>query len=1146
MRFSSISLERYGRFEDCELQFRAGDPDLHVIYGANEAGKTTSLAAVSDLLFGFPQRSRYNFLFDYTLLRVGAVLEQAGRTFACRRKKGTSGTLLDTSDAAIDEAPLLAMLKGQTRETFGLSFSLDQDALRSGGRAMVEARNDLGRTLFAAGSGLTGIAEELKRLEAEADAIWGPQAAARRSFTQAQRELADRTKAVRDEALKPKAWSDARTASERTGAALETARSERDSVLTEVGAAERVRRLAPLVRRRAEELDELRSHEATIDVGKQREDAAETVIQDADAAQRARSAAEQLLRDVTERKAKVAADPLALAESGEIDELVVGSGAGEKAARDVVGLEAEHSAAETLVRRLRVEAGANAEAAPPRAVAAKLRDLARKYAETAAATVQIEESRGDLEERRRRANAKLDGAGAEQSADALVDAVDAARALGADADARCDSARHAAETAGGAVAAALSRLAPWTGTISDLSALPGVSADEIETARAGLLELASEIRREEEQAHRLRDDAAGLALEIEGLGKGAAVSPEEIAGARENREARWQPLRRHTLSGTPLPSPADAVAAFEASVALVDERMELRFTLADASSRLSLLEKSKASNELHASQAEARAADAGRRRDETLERWTARLASSGLPTVEPVRLQAWQSDREAAAVAQRAHDKLSAEANAIVARRDAARFALAVVLGGLDAGGTLAPVLATAERRRREIEAAAQERLLARSELDQVDEDGASLARRAQRLDTDASANSAAWTTSLAEAGLDLDIVTCGAVLGVIEELREATASQAQLRRRIDGISRDARDHASRVNAVADRLGVPAAGIGTRVRALRDRLAEARSAAKLLEALDLEEARRSVEVDEAGAKLRAADEMLAPLMAETASADRAALTAAIERSRARRLLAERLAETERRLVDDGDGLALDELVAAASGSDPDELVGRVSALNFRLAEFNTVVDGAATAHGDAKRTFADLESGTTSAADAAADAEQARSEIEVLAEDYILRRAQTVTLKWAIEQYRERHQDPMLLRAGVLFSILTTGRYATLRVDTEGTSPRLLGLRDDGRTIVEVGHMSEGTTDQLFLALRLAALEQSVAAGIDLPFLADDLFVNFDDERAEAGFRVLADVARSTQVLFFTHHQHLGAIAKSIVGAKVHSECALS
>ena len=109
MRFATLSLERYGRFEDCELSFRQGDPDLHVVYGANEAGKSTSLAAVSDLLFGFPARSPYNFVYDYALLRVGAVLEDEGHSFACRRKKGTAGTLIDAEDRLLDEAMLLSI-----------------------------------------------------------------------------------------------------------------------------------------------------------------------------------------------------------------------------------------------------------------------------------------------------------------------------------------------------------------------------------------------------------------------------------------------------------------------------------------------------------------------------------------------------------------------------------------------------------------------------------------------------------------------------------------------------------------------------------------------------------------------------------------------------------------------------------------------------------------------------------------------------------------------------------------------------------------------------------------------------------------------------------------------------------------------------
>ncbi|MBS9476953.1 ATP-binding protein [Ancylobacter radicis] len=1150
MRFARLSLERYGRFERCELDFRAGSPDLHVIYGANEAGKTTSLAAVSDLLFGFPTRSPYNFLFDNALLRVGAVLEEGGRRLVCRRRKGTTGTLLDAGDVAMDEAPLLAMLKGQTRETFGLSFSLDQNGLRAGGRAMVEAKNDLGRTLFAAGSGLTGIADELKTLDGEVDAIWGPKAAKHRTFTKAQEQLATALKAIRDDALKPKAWSEARQAAERARAALEAARGARDAVQAGLRAADRVRRLAPLVRRRQEHLDLLGGSDGTADLGKPREDGAETIIQEADEAQRQKAAADQLRAEASERHGTVAADPAILARAEEIDQLVADAGAGEKAARDLVRLEPELLAAEALTARLRAEAGGNADVAPTRAGAAKLRDLARLRGEIAAAGRQIEESRADIEERRMRAQARLEASVAASPAgagfDPLIDAVNAARALGADADARGEAARRRAEASLSAVAPLLARLVPWRGSVDELAALPRIGEREIEAARAEIADIAAGLRREEEQVQRSTDQIAAVELAIEQLATGAVVSPEDIAAARRHRQDRWQPIRDHVLGGAELSAPEAAVAEFEASLAQADERMELRFRLADASSRLALLEQDKARHALEAQQATARAAEARRRHERALEAWGGRLSGVGLPALDPSRFLTWQADREAAEAAHQHYLAHRAECEGVLARRDACRALLAEALGSADTGGPLAPLLAIAERRRAEAEGAVQRRRLAQEQLDQIAAERTTLERRQQRLDADSAATARAWEAALAEAGLQMDSATCGAVLDLLDELRQAQVAQAELRRRVEGIRRDARDHVARVDALADQCGLAPADTSARVRALRERLAAARANATLLGSLEEDMRRRAAQAEDAGARLRAADEALAPLLAQTGARDRAELSAAIERSRARRRLLEELAATERRILDEGDGMALDALVAGVTAADPGALAGQISALEARLKELNDEVDQAATAHGDARSAFAALNSGATSAVGAAADAEQARAEMEVLAEHYILKRAQALTLKWAIETYRERHQDPLLLRAGELFSTLTTGRYVTLRVDADGASPRLLGLRDDGRTMVEVGAMSEGTTDQLFLALRLAALEQSVAAGVNLPFLADDLFVNFDDQRAEAGFRVLAEVATSTQVLFFTHHPHLMAIARHVVGADLHSECALA
>ena len=81
--------------------------------------------------------------------------------------------------------------------------------------------------------------------------------------------------------------------------------------------------------------------------------------------------------------------------------------------------------------------------------------------------------------------------------------------------------------------------------------------------------------------------------------------------------------------------------------------------------------------------------------------------------------------------------------------------------------------------------------------------------------------------------------------------------------------------------------------------------------------------------------------------------------------------------------------------------------------------------------------------------------------------------------------------------------------------------------------------MSTGTADQLYLALRIASVADYLRRAPPLPFIADDLFINFDDERAAAGFQVLGQLAEKTQVLFFTHHQHLADIASKTLGASI-------
>ena len=86
------------------------------------------------------------------------------------------------------------------------------------------------------------------------------------------------------------------------------------------------------------------------------------------------------------------------------------------------------------------------------------------------------------------------------------------------------------------------------------------------------------------------------------------------------------------------------------------------------------------------------------------------------------------------------------------------------------------------------------------------------------------------------------------------------------------------------------------------------------------------------------------------------------------------------------------------------------------------------------------------------------------------------------------------------------------------------------GVRPD-KTEVSVDGMSDGTRDQLFLALRLATIERQRDQQDPLPFVVDDILVGFDDERSKACLEVLAEFAQKTQVLVFTHHSMVAQAA---------------
>ena len=162
------------------------------------------------------------------------------------------------------------------------------------------------------------------------------------------------------------------------------------------------------------------------------------------------------------------------------------------------------------------------------------------------------------------------------------------------------------------------------------------------------------------------------------------------------------------------------------------------------------------------------------------------------------------------------------------------------------------------------------------------------------------------------------------------------------------------------------------------------------------------------------------------------------------------------------------------------------------------------------------------------------EAEEARADAVALASRWAVARLGVTLLNRALERYRQEHQDPVLAHASAAFAALTGGRYRRV-VPELGDGKEKLRLaveRRDG-TLQPAAVLSEGTRDQLFLAMRFGTLEARAEEGtLPLPIVLDDVFVNFDDRRTEAGLARLGALVPLTDVVYFTHHERVVELAE--------------
>ncbi len=1145
MRLDRLDLIRFGKFTDTPLAFPASECDLHLIVGANEAGKSTVRQAILDLFYNIDRSSPYRFKHGLTELELGGVVQAGGVTLPLRRLKRNKDPLVDPAGKPLPDGTMERLLGGADQKFYERMFGLNHPTLIAGARELLNSSGDVGQMLFQAAAGVTGLHKLRQRLEADAYALWGDRKRGDASYYIGLQQYQEAEKRLKEVGVSSGKWLAVKREQDAAEADAEAAQARYVACERERQRLERVRRVAGPLRQREEASALLATLGAPplldADAGAVFAAAATEIAQ-------ARGTHDLLARRVDDEAAALAGiivNTVVLDHQAEIETLEGRVAAYLTAGEDLPALQAQidarTGAAISLARQIdwpESTLAAIEAKLPSRPVRSELQALSRTHAALALAATQARAVHAASRETIDALKGKIAGAPAATPLPAVATALKQAVALNLDErTARTVEKVQAGETR---LAAAMGLLAPWAGDEPTLRALTLPQAGEWQevTTRQGAL-----AARRDQLVVALRGkrvDAAKAKARLDAYTEQhRPVTAEAIATSRDTRDAVWRQVRAGELA------PAAAGDRYEGLVESADRLADQRYHDAARTEQGHTLAVEHAAlqaeiDELAAQDAATEGALAALRQD-----WNRRMQALGLE-VSVAQFPAWVQGRDRALAAAAALAEARAEQRELAAASRACVAALRTALADAGAGAPGAadlPLLITrAEALQQE-----QAEAAARVESWREQRDAAEVALPALEHNDNAAREAldnwqAAWTRQLAAAGLDPAMGTAAAAnaLEIQTQIDDAcrhvkdnaAPRVVQMTLELDGFARRAKELAR--TCAPDIADLAPTEIAARLRellrgALQGQLSHASTAAAL------QKTRADLAAAEE-ARVRA-EARIRPLLDAARVATIDELRAAIAAADDYRAVHTRMTNAGEAARNGGDNLPLAVLQDEVAAVDPAQIEVLLEDAARARRDAQDARDACIRRHATAKAAF-DLIAGQDDAVRAESLRRDAMLGMGEAVDEYVRITVGARLVKWAVDRYSEEQQQPLLKRASGLFARLTDGRFTKLSVNFEASPPALNAHRADG-TFVAIGGLSTGTEDQLFLALRLAALDLHLDAGTPLPFIADDIFINWSDDRAAAGFGVLAELATRTQVIMLSHHHHLVDIARRHTGGRV-------
>jgi len=1148
MRLVKLHLQAFGPFTGRVLDFGSTGQGLALVHGLNEAGKSSALRAISDLRFGIHAQSKDNFVHSHGDMRIGGeFIDRAGVPYSFMRRKGRNGTLLQATFGV--GAPVIGEVASMSHETlltanlsrdaYETMFAMDHQRMRQGGEALLKGDGDVGAALFEASAGVRSIPQVLDQLDESARKYFMPGARGKNArINQAIGFFEEQNDAFKTSLVRPAQWTAAFKLAESAKAELRRLEDSRRGLAAKLLLLKELRAAAPLLTSldaatfALEQLATTRmlpenasTERAAAAAGWL--DAQRNVVDATAEAGRQASLLAALVPDAgilkmaaAIRRLETSSESVDQYQMAIADAVIDCQDAGRAAAEIAARIDAGAAVADLLTR------------APSKSVRADIEATIRKLD---LAQLALEQHRAAAQSAAVGAHDRLEAPPSEelrlalQVAQGEVVRNDAAlqrlKALPAEI--------KAAERVGTNTLNAL--------RLSDEAALREVRpmlSTQIDSALAEDGESTSRRRGLQQRIQEISEALPPALQRAQALSMGGALATrDDVSAARAQREQRWTHLRNAYIDklATPeadRPMPGVFVDAVKEADRVVDAFANDtgRAAQLDAARKeVEVLEKDRS-----ALQAEMDDLDsAGVLR---LQNWNGVLARSGLPELPPAALREWQG---LLPVASQALDQLRSRQDELQAGYDLERTLAAGVAAALvafgdapPAGASLNVLMATAntqeqtyKRREKAIDAARGEQL-------QKEKEERQRAQHEETLNLALVAAEALAAPMMKTLGLHAgaSVEVAHARLAEFDELLQANARRVAADIEAKRAEQSLRILTDNVEFVRVQLNdAPAVDVRTYVDDILSRLEAATriESARTLAEQCVSSAQENQRLHQA--TLERHEATLASLCASAAVDSAAMLPEAEENSRRKREAVNEIDRARKHLAAitarDEKALRMHLTDWDASSADTQE-----ATLAHEQTQLDDRLHTARLTEESARRELEAIDSSDV-AATAREGMEHAVARVRADMAPWIRSKLAHALLAEALKRFRERAQGPMLKAATTYFAKMTSGEFDRLVSDDSGKDPVLMAQRKGSTRPITVQEMSEGTRDQLYLALRLAALELQRNSGVSMPILLDDVLITSDEERSAATLGALAEFSVGTQVVVFTHHKHVADLA---------------